>query len=225
VAQQAAAHLNTLVQPDSVLGVAWGTTLAAVVDCLIQKPVRGLDVVQLNGSATLGNIENAFGESIVSRLAQNFGGRAHSFPVPAFFDFAATREALWRERSIQSLRSLQDRAELLVFSIGARQTGSHVHTGDYLDAAGLQSLQDDGVVGDIATVFFRADGSWRDIALNARSSGLALDRFQRAQHALCVVSGQGKVAGLRAALNGGFINELVMDEPSALLLMDGEAAP
>jgi len=220
VAQQAAAYLNTIVEPQSVLGVAWGTTLAAVADALIQKPVRELDVVQLNGSATGANFANAFGESIVSRLAQNFGARSHSFPVPAFFDYAATREALWRERSIQALRALQERARVLVFSIGAARTGSHVHSGDYLDEAEFQSLQADGVVGDIATVFFRADGSWRDIALNARSSGLELDRFQRAEHALCVVSGRGELAGLRAALRGGFINELVLDEPTAMLLLE-----
>ena len=75
------------------------------------------------------------------------------------------------------------------------------------------------MIADIATVFFRADGSWRDIALNARSSGPDLDRFKHAAHAICVVSGKSKIAGLRAALRGGYINELVIDEPTARLLV------
>ena len=90
-------------------------------------------------------------------------------------------------------------------------------------------IRRDDVVGDIATVFFRDDGSWRDVALNARSSGPDLDRFQRAAHSICVVSGKGKIPGLRAALLGGFINELVIDEPTARLLVqqldESEAAP
>jgi DNA-binding transcriptional regulator LsrR (DeoR family) len=166
------------------------------------------------------NFVNTFGESIVSRFAQNYGARAHHFPVPAFFDYADTRTALWREKSIKSIRALQDSASILLFSIGAEATGSHVHTGGYLSDEERAMIRAEGLVGDIATMFFREDGSWRDIALNARSSGPDMDCFQRAAHSICVVSGKGKIPGLRAALQGGFINELVIDEPSARLLVE-----
>lgn len=226
VAAHAAAYVSTLVLPSSVLGLAWGTTVAAIAQCLVPRQVRDVDVVQLNGSGTGLDIVNTFGESLVSRFAQNYGARAHTFPVPAFFDYAQTREALWRERSIQSIRTLQEGASIILFSIGVKETGSHVHTGGYLSRQDVQGLQREGVVGDIATVFFRGDGSWRDVPLNARSSGPDLDRFRRAKHSICVVSGKGKVPGVRAALRGGFINELVIDEPSArLLLDDGKGAP
>ena len=222
VAAQAAAYVNTLVAPSTVLGLAWGTTVAAIAAALVPKPVRDVDVVQLNGSGTGVNIVNSFGESLVARFAQNYGARAYSFPVPAFFDHAETRTALWRERSIKSICALQDKASIVLFSIGVKETGSHVHTSGYLSKHDLKGIQKEGVVGDIATVFFRGDGSWRDVPLNARSSGPDLDRFKRAAHAICVVAGKGKLAPLRAALQGGFINELVIDEPSARLLVDTE---
>jgi DNA-binding transcriptional regulator LsrR (DeoR family) len=231
VAAHTAAYLNTLMQPSTVIGLAWGNTVAAIADNLSPKAVHDVDVVQLNGSGAGANIVNTFGESLVSRFAQNYGGRAHSFPVPAFFDYADTRTALWRERSIKAIRTLQNDATILLFSIGAAETGSHIHTGGYLDKQDQQDIRRDDVVGDIATVFFRDDGSWRDVALNARSSGPDLDRFQRAAHSICVVSGKGKIPGLRAALLGGFINELVIDEPTARLLVQqldedkNEAAP
>ena len=227
VAAHAAAYLGTLVQPASVLGLAWGTTVAEIANHLVPRQVRDVDVVQLNGSGTGHDYVDSFGGSLVSRFAQNFGARAHSFPVPAFFDYAQTRTALWRERSIRAIRTLQESATINLFSIGVKESGSYVHTSGYLSKQEAQAIQKDGVIGDIATVFFRGDGSWRDVPLNARSSGPDLDRFRRAQHSICVVSGQGKVAGLRAALHGGFINELVIDEPGArLLLADGaEAAP
>lgn len=219
VAAHTAAYLNTLVQPSTVIGLAWGTTVAAIADKLTPKTVHDVDVVQLNGSSAGTHSINTFGESLVSRFAQNYGGRAHSFPVPAFFDYADTRTALWRERSIRAIRAFQDNASILLYSIGAAGTGSHVHAGGYLDMQDQQDIRRDGVIGDIATVFFRADGSWRDVALNARSSGPDLDRFAHAPHSICVVSGKGKIAGLRAALRGGFINELLIDEPSARLLV------
>ena len=220
VAAHTAAYLNSLVLPSTIIGLAWGNTVAAVADNLVPKHVHGVAVVQLNGSGAGANIGNTFGESIVSRFAQNYGAQAHSFPVPAFFDYADTRNALWRERSIKTIRALQSNASILLFSIGAAETGSHVHTGGYLDKHDRQDILKDGVVGDIATVFFREDGNWRDVALNARSSGPDLDRFQRAAHSICVVCGKGKIPGLRAALLGGYINELVIDEPTARLLVE-----
>jgi len=223
VATHAAAYLNTLMAPSAVLALAWGHTVEAIAGCLSPRPLHGVEVVQLNGSATGVDIVNTFGESIVARFAQNYGGRAHSFPVPAFFDYAETRQALWRERSVKAIRALQERASILVYSIGVAETGSHVYTGGYLDRKDMQGLRREGVVGDIATVFFREDGRWREVTLNARSSGPDLDRFRRAAHSLCVVSGKGKAAALRAALRGGFINELVVDEPTARLLVDPPA--
>jgi DNA-binding transcriptional regulator LsrR (DeoR family) len=225
VAAQAAAYLNTLVVPSSVIGLAWGNTVAAIAERLAPRPVHAVDVVQLNGSGTGVDIVNTFGESIVARFAQNYGAAAHSFPVPAFFDYADTRTALWRERSIQSIRRLQAKASILLFSIGAMQTNSYIHTAGYLDKNELAAIRKDKVIGDIATVFFRHDGSWRDIALNARSSGPDLDRFGRAAHSICVISGHGKVPALLAALHGGFITDLLIDEPSARRLMQDSAAP
>ena len=66
------------------------------------------------------------------------------------------------------------------------------------------------MVGDIATVFFRFDGSYDNIPLNARASGPELSLFKRAKHALCIVSGLAKAVGVRAALRGGLMSELAI---------------
>jgi DNA-binding transcriptional regulator LsrR (DeoR family) len=80
------------------------------------------------------------------------------------------------------------------------------------------------LAGDIATVFFREDGSFDNIPLNERTSGPGLELFQH-KHGLCVVSGLAKVAGLAGALRGGLIRELIVDEPTARALVGGYALP
>ena len=225
VATFAAGYLNTVVDADAVVGIAWGTTLRKVASKLSPKPLANVDVVALNGSGTAQDIDSTFSSDIVMRIAQNYGARPHAFPVPAFFDYAQTRTALWRERSVRRLLELQRRARILVFSVGAfsGQVPSHVHSGGFLEPADLRSLRRDRVVGDIATVFFRADGSYDDIALNARASGPDLSLLRRAKHSICVASGTGKAGGVRAALAGGFVNTLIVDEPTARLLLAGDA--
>src|SRR5690606_24791401 len=86
----------------------------------------------------------------------------------------------------------------------------------------LDALRTQGVVGDIGTVFFRADGSYDDIALNRRSSGPELASLARHRHAVCLVAGEDKLAGVRGALRGGFRNTLEIDEPSAAALRASE---
>lgn len=221
VAAFAAGYLNTVIDADTIVGIAWGTTLRKLASKLSPKLVANVDVVALNGSGTAQEIDSTFSSDIVTRFAANYGARPHAFPVPAFFDYAETRTALWRERSVRRLLGLQKRARVLVYSVGAfsGQVPSHVHSGGFLEPADLRSLRRDRVAGDIATVFFRADGSYADIALNARASGPDLALFRRVPHSICVASGTGKVEGLRAALAGRFVNTLIVDEPTARLLL------
>ena len=227
VTTYAAGYLNTVIKANTVVAVAWGTTLHDVSRRLTPKPAGNVDIVALNGSGSSQAIDSAFAGDIISRFAANYGGLPHFFPVPAFFDFAETRAALWRERSVRRLLELQQRADVLVYSLGAFSAvvPSRVHSGGFLEPADLRSLRADGVVGDIATVFYRADGSYADVALNARASGPDLALLRRARHSICIASGTAKVAGLRAALAGRLISTLIVDEPTAVqLLREPQAA-
>jgi deoxyribonucleoside regulator len=221
VATFAAAHLNGLIHSEMTVGIAWGTTLDAISRHLVPKPCKNVDLVQLNGSANILAFNNFYIGEIYSRFALNYGARAHLFPVPTFFDYAETKAAMLRERSVQRILKMIASCDLLVYSIGAfgARVPSHVYVGGYLEKKDFRELKKSGAVGDIATVFFRADGSFRGIPLNARASGPDLAITQHAKHALCVVSGLGKVEGLRAALRGGLMSELIVDEPTAVALL------
>lgn len=225
VAADAAGYLNSVVDSDCIVGIAWGTTVGRVSERLKPKPTKNVDFVALNGAGTPQSIDSAIGTDLVLRFAANYGARAHAFPVPAFFDHPETKTALWRERSVRRLLDLQQRADVLVFSVGsfASEVPSQVHTGGFLEAADRRDLRRDRVVGDIATVFFRADGSWSDVALNARASGPDLELF-RSRRSICVASGTGKAEGIRAALAGGFVHTLIVDEPTARLVLDDAKA-
>ncbi|HLT27364.1 MAG TPA: sugar-binding domain-containing protein [Zeimonas sp.] len=222
VVADAAGYLNSVIGDDCIVGVAWGTTVGRMSERLKPKPTKNVDFVALNGAGTPQSIDSTIGTDLVLRFAANYGARAHAFPVPAFFDHPETKTALWRERSVRRLLDLQQRADVLVFSVGAfaSEVPSQVHAGGFLEAADRRDLRRDRVVGDIATVFFRADGSWRDVALNARASGPDLELF-RSRQSICVVSGTGKAEGIRAALAGGFVHTLIVDEPTARLVLEG----
>lgn len=88
------------------------------------------------------------------RFGRAFDARVQQFPVPTFFDYAETRAALWRERSIIRVLELQERADVMCFSVGAVHGGgpSHVYSGGFLEDGDYALLDSLGVLGDVATV-------------------------------------------------------------------------
>ena len=216
VANYTASYLNTIFDSTMILGVAWGTTLTAISSHLLRKSTHQAQVVQLNGAGNTQSTGIEYASQIIMRFAENYQARAHLFPVPTFFDFPETKQALWREGSIRRILDLQNQADLLLYSIGSVNAGvpSHVYSGGYLTETDYRMLESHQVAGDIATVFFREDGSWSDIPINRRSSGPDLDLIQETR-GICVVSGLAKVRGLFGALQGGMMTELIVDEPTA----------
>ena len=79
----------------------------------------------------------------------------------------------------------------------------------------MRILHDEGVVGDVCTVFLRADGTWQDVHLNERATGPTPVELQRIPRRVCVVAGDNKVAPLLAALRAGVVTDLVVDEITA----------
>ena len=219
----AAAHwLGAALRPGLVVGLAWGNTLDAVSRALTPRPLSGVQFVQLNGSASVLEFSSGFVGGTLTRFAQAVRGQAHLFPVPTFFDDPATKRAMWRERSVEHVLQLQREAELLLFSVGSQDAAlpSHVYAAGYLDPGDLAELERAGAVGDIATVFYRADGSWDGLSLNARSSGPDLALIRDHPNAMCVVADPGKAAALRAALDGGLARFLIVDETTAAAVLD-----
>jgi DNA-binding transcriptional regulator LsrR (DeoR family) len=213
----AAHHLNALLRPGMTVAIAWGATISMLAERLIPKPLPDAEVVQLTGSGNLGQ-GITYAAGIITAFANNYGARAHLLPVPAYFDDPSTKEAMFRERAIRRVRDLADHADVTVFSIGVPDADSYIYRAGYLEEEDLRALQARGAVGDIATVFFRSDGSYRDLAMNERSSGPDLAQLGRRGHAICLVVGEKKALAAEAALRGRFIHTLIIDEPTARLL-------
>ncbi|MEC5198397.1 deoxyribonucleoside regulator [Arthrobacter sp. PL16] len=221
VAIQAARTIGPLMDSNAIIGVAWGSTLSAVSHHLTRKQTHDSTIVQLNGAGNTQTTGITYASEILRRFGQAYGARVEQFPVPAFFDHAATKTAMWEERSVRRILDLQQRMTMAIFGVGSIGSGipSHVYSGGYLDREDLETLETDEVVGDVATMFFRADGSHRDILLNARSTGPDLDQLRTVSRRICVVSGESKINGLRGALAAGLATDLILDEGSARRLV------
>ncbi|WP_420820341.1 sugar-binding transcriptional regulator [Specibacter cremeus] len=221
VSTQAARIIGPLVDSNAVVGVAWGSTVSAVSRHLARKTTHGTVIVQLNGAGNTQTTGISYASEIIRRFGTAYGAVVEQFPVPAFFDRAETKELMWRERSVRRILDLQSRMTLAIFGVGSMDSDipSHVYAGGYLDETDLDELEASGAAGDVATVFFRADGTDAGIVLNDRSSGPALDTLRKVRRRICVVSGARKIKGLRGALAAGLATDLILDEKTARALV------
>ena len=220
-AAQAGTVLRASLAPDLSIAVAWGATVATMARSLSPGVVPGLQIIQMSGAGNTFSSGAEYAAGTLGRFGAAFGARVHHFPVPAFFDKASAREALWNERSVQRILRLQEHANLAVFSVSAldARIPGHLYRAGYLQRDDLRELLDRGVVGELGTVFLRADGSSDSIQLNARSSGLPIQTLKRIRRRLCVAVGAAKAPIIQAALCAGAITDLVVDDEAAELLV------
>lgn len=223
----AARYLAAAFESNMTLAVAWGTTMNALSRHLPVKPTSRSRIVQLNGAGNTHSSGITYASQLLQRFGDAFTAEVDQFPVPTFFDYPETKTALWRERSVERVLSLQAGADLAVFSVGAVHGGvpSHVYSGGYLEEREYATLVRERIVGDVATVFLREDGSSLDIALNARSSGPDLAVLAAIPRRICVASGRHRVRGLAGAVAAGVVSDLVIDEDTATALLERVAGP
>ena len=217
VARTAGSLISDAVGDDMVIGTAWGTTLASVVQHLHPREVRGTTVVQMNGGASPTSSGLPHVGAIITQLSDAFGSGYVHFPVPTFFDYAQTKQAMWRERSVRNVLELHSRIDLALFGVGAldAELPSHVYSAGYLDDDDMRQLHEQRVVGDVTTVFLREDGSWADIPINARASGMTPQDLQRIDRRVCIVAGVAKAAPLLGALRARVATDVVVDDATA----------
>ncbi|MFI8595534.1 sugar-binding transcriptional regulator [Microbacterium sp. NPDC078428] len=221
VALTAARILARFIDSNMTLGIAWGSTVSAISRHLAAKDTHNVTVVQMNGAGSYLTTGIDVTSEILRRFGEAYGAKVQHFPVPAFFDDPATKDAVWRERSTRRVLDIQSRMDVALFGLGSpfAEVPSQVYIGGYLDDGDFATLDRDEVVGDVATVFYRVDGSWQDIELNQRATGPAFDELRRVARRVCVIAGEQKLPSLRGALNARLITDLVIDEGSARRLL------
>lgn len=217
VGKVAAQYLHQIVKSEDTIGFAWGNTTSEVVQHLPRKELDGITLVQLNGAASTVTSGISHVGQILFQAAQKWDAQVVQFPVPAFFDNPATKEAMWEEGAVKRVLDWHDKCTIAVFGVGALRADlpSHVYSAGYLSQKELGRLEYDGVVGDVCTVLLRLDGSWKDIEINHRATGPSPDRLRQVPRRVCVAAGRAKAPSLVAALNAGVITDLICDQELA----------
>ena len=195
------------VESNLTIGVAWGSTMAAVSRHLVAKPVHDATIVQVNGVGQHAHHRaSLYASEILSRFGDGIRRRRRAVPRAGLLRRPRYEGAPCGASGARGGSSTCSRRWDSSSSASGRRTrGSRAasYAGGYLEPADRADLASDGVVGDVATVFYRQDGSSEGIRLNTRATGPDFDALRRVVRRCCVVSGVSKVDEPARRAGGG----------------------
>jgi len=210
----AAAFLSRTVHPGDTIGLAWGTTLSAMVQAMAPMATEGVHVVQ-----TLGGIgppaAEAYAAELVRRLAQLLGAVPVLFPVPGVVATTEVRDVLRNDPHVQAALGYFRRLDTVYVGIGSMDTNSVLNDGHSFPAGTIESLTQAGAVGDIALRFYDAQGKPVRSSLDERILGITTEQLRQAPRVVAVAGGPGKVDAIHAALKADIVNVLITDQDTA----------
>jgi DNA-binding transcriptional regulator LsrR (DeoR family) len=225
VARLAGAVVDGLIGPAEVIGIAWGSTMAAVIRELPARTATEIEVVPLAGSShRLTRDEDA--GALTRALADRLGGSDQPLFAPAFVADRTVREGLLREPEVARIVARYAELTLAIVGIGAmpadgREASSSLLRSGVLDAADVARLAALGAVGDLVVHPYDADGRFIAPELAARAIAIDVDRLRATPRVVAVAVGVAKAAAIRGALRTGVVRLLVTDRVTARAVLDG----
>lgn len=217
IAHHAANYIPSLLRNGDIIAVDTGNTLYRCAKCMEnQVDLENITVVQSGGCFT--NLSYpTYGQRIPFLMAQALNGVGYFYPVPAIVDSPETKRLLFSEPSIQYVRQLQQKASVALFTVDSLSMGSssNVVNSDYLSQDEMETLVENGVVGSIFNHFIKDDGSLYSADLDSNVLSLSLDELLKKKYRICLAQGRSKYKSVFAALRGGYVNILIVDDDTA----------
>lgn len=221
--EAAAFFLESTLSEGEVIGVSsWSQSILRMVDRIHPlKRVSAQRVVQtLGGMGDPGMEFHA--TQLTTRLARLTRAEPVLLPAPGVASTAATRAILMEDRFVRAALDDFKRITLAMLGIGTVQPSELLaRSGNVFTQSELDALSRMGAVGDLSLRFFDAEGAPVKTSLDERVIGITLDEIKAIPRVTAVAGGARKIAAIRGALRGGYLDVLITDRFTAAHLAKG----
>jgi deoxyribonucleoside regulator len=220
VAHFGSAFIASLLPANGILAISGGRTLREVVEHLPEDKTRQITVVQ-----AMGNVDSNVGTVDASELgrltAQRSGGLFFSINTPAFLPDKIMRDSLLALEQVRSVWQRLNQAAMALIGIGTLTNSVFVDRRVF-SPEDFQELEAAGAIGEICGRFFDKNGEECDSRWRDRVISIELEQLRRTPQVTGVVVGGDRAAAIAAALRGGLLKSLLIDESGALALLEAE---
>jgi deoxyribonucleoside regulator len=211
----AAPLLESLIPPGSVVAIAGGASLQAI---LHQLPMASNGPTLVQAVGQMGSHINSWDAHELGRsVAQKWHGEFHLLNAPVFLANKAAYDSMLRLEQIQAVKRQMDQATVALVEVRSAR-GSLL--ADSLGKTERDQLDAAHAVGEVCGRFFDVLGHECDTPLKTQSLSLELETLSRIPQAIGVAIGKEDAVATLAAIRGGLIKSLITDESTAKALLE-----
>lgn len=217
----AAAYLDAALSGGDRIGISsWSQTLLAMVDRM--RPAaspRASEVVQLLGGIGVPEVQG-HSHRLLAELARMLGAAPIYVHAPGIVAGPDIRDSLLDGAAMRDVAARWRNLTMVVVGIGGIEPSDVLaESGNAFASEERSMLLGAGAVGDICHRVFRSDGSVVRGGIDDRIIAIPVDDLRRVPRRVGVAGGARKLAAMRGAMAGGWVNALVTDLASAQRLL------
>lgn len=210
-------YLHDIVKSDDIIGISWGTTMYAVATQLVEKKIKGVQIVQLKGGLSHTHT-HTYASEINELFANAFHAQGRTLPLPVIFDAPEVKKIIEKDSHIHEIIEMGKESNIAIFSVGTVKDDSLLFRLGYFNKEEKKRIQNNAV-GDVCSRFFDRNGEICDEKIDSRTVGIELEELKKKERSILVAGGEKKLESLHTALSSKIANILVIDQFTAKLLM------
>ena len=212
-----APFVASLLPQAGIVALGGGRSVADVVRGLRRGNGRRLTLVQAMGSID-SNISPVDALELGRTLVNLWGGEFLMLSTPAFVPDKKTRDVFLASHQIRSVWQKLRQADAALVGVGPLENSVYIDRG-VLNAADIAQLRGSGAVGEICGRFFDARGRECSSPWSKRAISVELEFLRKIPQVIGVAAGPERAPAVAAALRGGLLKSLVIDDTGAQALL------
>jgi deoxyribonucleoside regulator len=213
-----AEFVRLLVPEGSTVAIAGGRTMRELIAMLPEAAMSGLTVVQAMGSID-STVTEVDALELGREIARRWAGRFLTINTPAFVPDRQTRDAFLALDQIKAVWQRFKSVDVALVGVGTLANSVFVERG-ILKERDVRDLQQAGAVGEIFGRFFDERGRECATGWQERVMSMSMDQLRKVPQVIAVVTGADRAEALAAAIRGGLIKSLVIDDTGAEALLN-----
>lgn len=217
VAQVGAAAVLDIAQAGDRIGVAWGETILAVSEMMPKAQLDNVEICQLIGSMTSSRVPAS--ENCAIQMANKLGATVFTLHAPGIVATAQLAETFRNEPTIKAQIARLDAMDMTIASIGNTSDETHLADAGMATVDEVEAAREAGAVGIICCRYIDANGNALAMEPDARLIATSLKSLRKPSKRLLIVCGVDRADATLAALRGGLVSHLCVDQGLAEALI------
>ena len=220
VGSAAADYLESQLQNNLTLGVAWGTTPYLVGSHFNPDTIYDIDVIQLIGGIGARSIDTD-GQELVKLFQKHFHGTGYVLQAPLIVKNPLIKQMLMEEPEIKNHFKKVKQVDIALLGLGSNRSNlSAIHKSGHIKKTDADDMLKMGAVGDVCGTQVDINGNVCQTKLSDRVIAIDMDTLLKVPTRIGVAAGPEKADIILASLRGKSVNVLITDEVAAKKVLE-----